>query len=252
MHPELIRLGPLTLHWYGVLVASAFLAAIWWSMREADRRGLDRNVVPDLAFWVVIGAIVGARLLYILIDLPYFLDNPLQMVAFWEGGLVFSGGLAVASVLGYWKMRRQPRKLEWCDSIAPGIALGQGIGRLGCFMAGCCYGAKTHMPWGVIFSDPNSLAPIGVSLHPTQLYQSAGGFITFATLVWFSRRGVASGRVAGLYLIMFGLFRIFIEYFRADWRGDFGFASVTQVVTGCFLFLGLYLFTRKNRSSVHA
>ncbi|WP_054648065.1 prolipoprotein diacylglyceryl transferase [Salidesulfovibrio brasiliensis] len=96
MHPVLIRLGPLTLHWYGVLVALAFLAAIWWAMREADRRELDRNVVPDLAFWVVVGAIGGARLLYVLIDLPYFLKNPLQIFAFWEGGLVFSGGLALA------------------------------------------------------------------------------------------------------------------------------------------------------------
>jgi phosphatidylglycerol:prolipoprotein diacylglycerol transferase len=252
MHPVLIRLGPLTLHSYGVFVALAFLAAIWWATREAKRRGLNTDILPGLAFRIVLGAVLGARLLYVLIDLPYFLQRPTEIVAFWNGGLVFSGGLTFAAVLGFMKLRREPHRLAWCDALAPAVALGQGIGRLGCFLAGCCYGAKTHVPWTVIFSDPNGLAPIGTPVHPAQLYQSAAGFLTFFALIWFSRRNPTPGRTAGLYLVLFGAFRIFVEFFRADWRGDFGFASVTQVVTGIFLLLGLHLLTRNNRSYANA
>lgn len=252
MHPELIRLGPLTLHSYGVLVALAFLAAIWWASREMNRRDLNPEILPGLVFRIVLGAVLGARLLYVLIDLPHFLFNPSEIIAFWNGGLVFSGGLTLAALLGYMKLRREPRRLEWVDALAPAVALGQGVGRLGCFMAGCCYGAKTHVPWAVIFTAPNGLAPIGTPIHPTQLYQSVAGFLTFFALVRFSRGNPAPGRTAGQYLVLFGAFRIIVEFFRADWRGDFGFASVTQVVTGFFLLLGLHLLMRNNRSYVNA
>lgn len=252
MHPILLRFGPLTLHSYGVLVASAFLAAIMWARHEASLRHLNREKVYSIALWVMLGAILGARILYILIDLPYFTRNPLRIFSFWEGGLVFSGGLSLACLFGYRVIRNDSRKLEWCDTLAPALALGQGIGRVGCFMAGCCYGAETHAPWAVIFSAPNGLAPIGVPLHPTQLYQSLAGFVLFGALILFRRKGLEPGKIAGLYLVLFSLFRIGIEFFRADWRGDFGFASVTQVVTGFFLLLGLFLVMRNNRSSAHA
>ncbi|MGE4553582.1 MAG: prolipoprotein diacylglyceryl transferase [Desulfovibrionaceae bacterium] len=255
MHPILFEFGGFGLHTYGLLVALAFLASLWWAGVEARAAGLDAAAMPDIALWVFVGAVLGARLLYVLIDLPHFLAHPLEAVMFWRGGLVYSGGAVLGAALGIWYGRRKRLPvLPWLDAIAPAVALGQGIGRLGCLSAGCCYGAPTGAPWGVTFTSPECLAePLGVPLHPTQLYHAAAAFGTFALLVALRGRFRTPGRRVGLYLVLFAVQRVVIEFFRADWRGDAGPLSVTQVVALAFLAAGMYLLLRRQRTrSGHA
>lgn len=249
MQPILLKLGPVTIHAYGVFITAAFLAGVGWAMHEARQRKLPHDKIPGISLLILAGAILGARLLYVLIDLQYFAANPLEIFAFWHGGLVFSGGFLVGSLFGYWALRKETDKLTWLDCFAPGVALGQAIGRIGCFMAGCCYGSKSFVPWAVTFTDPNSLAPLFQPLHPTQLYHSLAGLLTFGMLLLAKRKLQTPGKLTGLFLVLFAGFRIFIEFFRADYRGDLGVLSVTQLIALVLLLPGLFLLFRKRARS---
>jgi phosphatidylglycerol:prolipoprotein diacylglycerol transferase len=252
MHPILIDLGPLTIHTYGLMVALAFLAAIWWGGHEARLAGLKHEIVPDLALLILIAAIVGARLVYVLIELPRFLNTPLKMLMFWEGGLVFSGGLALAVPAGWWAVRRHNQPpLPWCDAAAPAIALGQAIGRLGCLGAGCCYGKPTTLPWGITFHAEQSLAPQNISLHPTQIYHALAALLCFGVLVLLRQRLPRPGQRLGLYLVMFPVLRFIIEFFRDDHRGTVGPISLTQLMAGIFLSVGLWLLFHQPKGEQH-
>ncbi|MES9995115.1 prolipoprotein diacylglyceryl transferase [Desulfovibrio aminophilus] len=248
MHPVLIDLGFATVHTYGVFIALAFLGGVGWTWLEARRKGLPADCIPDVAFAVFVGALVGARVLYVLLYPSYFLEHPLEILQFWEGGMVFSGGAVLGGWLG-WRVarRRQQPVLPWLDAVAPGLALGETIGRLGCFSAGCCYGQLCGMPWAVTFTDPRSLAvPLNMPLHPTQLYHSLSGLLTFGILLALRDRLTRPGSLMGLFLVLFSLSRFGVEFFRADFRGQLGPFSVTQAVYALFLGLGLFLMTNKR------
>lgn len=251
MHPILFELGPLTIHTYGVFIAAAFLAAMAWISREARQRDLPVPLVQELGFQALVGAIVGSRLLYVLINLPYFLERPLEMVMFWKGGLVFLGGVALAALLCYRLVRRQGQPvLPWADAVAPGMALGQAVGRLGCLFAGCCYGKVCELPWAITFTDPESLAPLRVPLHPTQVYEVLAGLTNFAILLlakrFAPRMAQEPGRLMGLFLVVYAIFRVVIEYFRSDFRGDLGPISVTQAMAGAVFVMGVWLLSRRS------
>ena len=242
-----IQLGPFALHTYGLFVAAGFLLGISWSMREARQRGLDPNMVSDLGFYIILGAILGARLLYVLINPTYFWHNPQEILMFWKGGLVFSGGAIMAAVfaMAFLRFKRQD-KWVWMDTLAPGIGLGEAVGRIGCLAAGCCYGASCDLPWAISFFHPESLAPLHVPLHPTQLYHSLAGLACFAVTLAAKNRLRAPGQLMGLFLILFGAFRYVIELFRADYRGDFGPVSVTQFIALCAVGLGVFIILRRR------
>ncbi len=249
MHPILIDFGPFSLHTYGFFMALGYVVALFWTTYEIKKANLPHEIIPDVGISIILAAVVGARLLYVLLKLPYFLNNPLEIFMLWNGGMVFSGGLALGFAVGLWEAkRRQQPFLRWLDCVAPAIALGQALGRLGCFAAGCCYGCATNVPWGVTFSDKACLAPLGVSLHPTQIYHFASGIATFAILILLRSRLPRDGQRTGLYLVLFALFRIIIEFYRADFRGVLGPLSITQVTTVAFGLLGLWLlFFNKQR-----
>ncbi len=248
MHPVLVDLGFATIHTYGVFIALAFVSALAWTWLEARRKGLDAKRIPDLAFAVFVGALVGARLLYVLLCLPRFLEHPLEILRFWEGGMVFSGGAVLGAYLGWREARKHHLPvMPWLDAVAPGLALGEAVGRLGCFSAGCCYGQLCAMPWAVTFTDPNSLAePLNMPLHPTQIYHSLSGLLAFGILVALRDRLKRPGQLMGLFLILFCLARFFVEFFRADYRGELGPFSVTQLLYAGFLVLGLFLLLNKR------
>jgi len=203
MHPELLRLGPLTLHTYGLLVALGLVAGLIVSIHMGKREGFSSQRILDMAFGMVLAGVVLSRLLYVLLNPSYFLSTPWKILQIWEGGLVFSGGVLGALGAAAWYVRRHHFSL-WTlgDVFAPGLALGQAIGRIGCFMAGCCYGRPTDVPWAVVFTHPRSLAPIGVPIHPTQLYHSLAGFIIFLALFWVSARKRFAGQVFVWFLIL--------------------------------------------------
>lgn len=243
-----IQFGPVALHTYGLFVASGFLLGIAWSMREARARGLDTNMLSDLAFTIILGAILGARLLYVLINPTYFWHNPQEIVMFWKGGLVFSGGAIVATLCALVFLKRRKQDIwVWMDVLAPGLGLGEAIGRIGCLAAGCCFGATCSLPIAITFHNHDSLAPLNIPLHPTQIYHSLAGLICFGIVLALKPRMRVSGQLMGVFLILFGGFRFLIELFRADYRGDFGPISVTQVIALGGMALGLFIIWHRSR-----
>jgi len=253
MHPILFRLGPITVHTYGVLLALAYLAGMAVVSAEARRLGADRERVMDWMFWGIIGAIIGARLLYVAINGGYYLRHPAEIIAVWNGGLVYYGGVAggaVASVI-YLLPRRLPA-WQYADLVAPAAALGQGIGRWGCLAAGCCYGKPTGVPWAIHFHDAASLAPTGVGLHPTQIYDSLAGFTLFAILWAFRRHKRFDGQVMLLYLALYSVARTTVELFRGDGERGLvlhGTLSTSEIISAGVILAAAILYLYRQRAA---
>jgi phosphatidylglycerol---prolipoprotein diacylglyceryl transferase len=215
------QMGPLTLHTYGVLLAVAFLAGLWVAARQARRDGLDSARITDMAIYVLIGGLLGAKLLLLVVEWPYYMKNPRDIWSLVQSGGVFYGGLLGALPVAFWYARRhQLDGWRTADVLAPGVAIGQCLGRLGCFAAGCCYGRPTGVPWAVRFHDDYAArevgTPLGVPLHPTQLYESAAALLIFLGLLWLARHKRFHGQIALAYIASYAVVRFVIEYFRGD------------------------------------
>jgi phosphatidylglycerol---prolipoprotein diacylglyceryl transferase len=251
MHPVLFHIGPVTVYTYGFFVALGFFVGIEVARREAHRLGQSPAVVGDLCFFILIGAIVGARLFYVAVEWPVFLRHPLDIFKIWEGGLVFYGGFMGAALIGLWYIKNRQLPLwKTMDILALGVPAGHVLGRFGCFFAGCCYGKPCHLPWCVTFTDPMSLAPRGIPLHPTQLYAAAGNFLIFCALWIFRKRKRFDGQVFWVYLLLYALMRSFVECFRGDPRGLFFHQSVSiaQIIGGGVVVLALFMLRVKPGS----
>src|SRR5215210_44003 len=258
MYPEIFRIGNFPINTYGVLLALAFLSALLIAARLAARDGLPRERVYDLGLWMLLAAIVGSKFLMLFTE-PEYRENPARLISldFLRSGGVFYGGFIAAVLAGYFLIRRY--KLPWwktADAFAPGIALGNAIGRQGCFAAGCCWGKPTTMPWGVEFTEAGNRVtgvPLGEHLHPTQLYESFGALLIFFFLLWLHRRKRFGGQVILFYAVLYAVMRFTIEFFRDDPRGDIlGLTTLTGLSTSQMLSLivgitGLILLIRKWR-----
>ncbi len=267
MHPHLLTIpefqlfhwspGPFTLHTYGVLLAIAFLAGLWAVSRQAKRAGLDPGRVTDMAVWVLIAGLVGAKALLLVVDWRFYSRNPRELLSIFQSGGVFYGGLvAGALVAAYYARRYQLDALPTADVLAPGVVLGQAIGRLGCFSAGCCWGKPTHLPWAVTFTDLNAARQVGtpmdVPLHPSQLYESLAAFLIFFFLLWLAPRKSFQGQVAIAYVTLYSLVRFGLEFLRGDSvRGIWfnGLLSTSQIVSIVLLIVVALLFPRLRRSA---
>ncbi|MDR2191907.1 MAG: prolipoprotein diacylglyceryl transferase [Endomicrobium sp.] len=225
MRPILFQFFSIKLYSYGLLAALAFLAAFFYISRNVKKSKpalIEQDALQNLFFYCAIAAIVGARAFYVLTNLDAFLFAPLDVFKIWEGGLVYYGGLvcAVAFAVFYLKKYKIPA-LKFSDIIAPALALGHSIGRLGCLFAGCCYGKPSNVFWGITFTNSDTLAIKGVSLHPTQLYEAFFNFLIFAVLHLYNKKTHKNGKTAGFYLILYSCMRFIIEFFRGDERGRF-------------------------------
>ncbi len=171
MFPILLEWGPLRIFTYGFFLAVAALSSIYIAGREAKRLGLPVARFYDLCFYIVLAALIGSRIGYVFLDLKAFLANPMKIFALWEGGLVFQGGvvLAVITALVYMRLHQLPWR-ECLDCLGLGLPVGQFFGRIGCFMAGCCYGSPSDLPWAVTFLHPQTLCPVKEPLHPSWLW----------------------------------------------------------------------------------
>ena len=254
MYPILLQVGGFKLHSYGLLVGIAILAAIWVATREARRKGFAGEVIGDLTLPVVLAGLIGGRLFYVLGWEPeLFSQDPLGILAVWRGGLALHGGLLAGFGAGFWFCwRRRLNPWVLADTLAPVIILGQGIGRLGCFLSGDAYGLPAGVPWAVTFSNPEALAPLGVPLHPVQLYEFALDFVLFTVLWTLRKRTKFDGQLFLLYLAGYGVIRLLTEVFRGD-RVEvaFGF-SLLQGASLALLAIALVAFgwrltTRKAR-----
>ena len=233
MHPVLIDFGVFKIHTYGFFIALAVLAGMFVSRHEARRMGIDADKVVDVVFYVVVAAIVGSRLFYVLTNIDVFVSAPLDVFKIWNGGLVFYGGFIVAAavVILYLRIHRLPLG-KMSDIGAVALPLGHTLGRIGCFFAGCCYGKTCSHPWGVVFRHPDSLAPLYVQIHPTQLYSSASNFLIFLLLFALRRHKQFDGQLFWIYILLYGINRSIIETFRGDDRGAmlFDALSIAQVI----------------------
>ncbi len=227
MHPILFEiprmeflnwvLGPIPIRLYGLMIGLGFVLGIFLAARQAKKEGVNPDRVLDLGVYVLLAAIVGARALFVLTDLHEFAGKPLEAFALWKGGLVFYGGLLAAVPIGIWYLKKHGLPVwKTVDIMAPSIALGQAFGRLGCFSAGCCYGAPSHGWFSVVFNDPHSLAPLGVPLYPTQLTESFGAFLIFGALLFLRRYKKFDGQLFWLYVVFYAVLRFIIEFFRGD------------------------------------
>src|SRR6476659_8004696 len=233
MYPEIIRIGSFPINTYGVFLAVAFLCAIMIAARD----GLPRERIYDLCLWMLLGGLIGSKILMLFTE-PEYRDNPLQLLSldFLRSGGVWYGGLLGAVAVSYFLMKRY--QLPWwktADACAPGIAIGNFFGRQGCFAAGCCWGKPTSLPWGVKFSELGheiTGVPTNTYLHPTQLYESFAMLLVFFFLLWLHKRKRFSGQVILAYAVLYSAIRFAIEFVRDDPRGDvLGLTTLTGLST---------------------
>lgn len=250
MHPILFRAGDVEIHSFGLMMALAWLAASAYLDVRFRRRGFPRALVSDLVVSALIGSLIGARLLFLAVEYPSWTADPLAAV-FSRSGFVFYGGLLGGVLGGVWTLRKYGISVPAAaDDVAPALLLGLSIGRIGCFLAGDDYGTPSAVLWAVTFTDPASLAPQGVALHPTQLYLSLNALILFAVLHAQSRHPAFSGQVTALFLILYSSTRFVLEFFRGDPRGIYGPLSTSQWIGVLVFPAGIWLYFRwKGRSS---
>jgi phosphatidylglycerol---prolipoprotein diacylglyceryl transferase len=254
MWPVLCQWGPVTLHTYGALVALGFFLGYFYTLRLGRRHGVSADAVTDLAWWTLLAGLLGARLLYASFNPSQFLEDPLEIFKIWQGGLVWYGGfLAALAATVHWARRHDVPFLKLGDMIAPGLALGHGVGRLGCFAAGCCFGRPTDLPWAITFTHPDTLAVPNVAVHPSQLYEAVLNVELFVVLSVLANRlpgWIGSGRLTALYLAGYGVIRVLVEATRGDDRGPvWAGVTVTQWIAAACFAAGVALLMRRRPAS---
>ncbi|HEV3330716.1 MAG TPA: prolipoprotein diacylglyceryl transferase [Bryobacteraceae bacterium] len=257
MYPEIFHLS--FLHTYGFLVAIAFLAGLWMATRLGRQAKLNADAITNLGIYCALAAIAGAKVMMLIVDIPYYVEHPGEILSFstLQAGGVFYGGLLGALAVAAWYIRKAGLPaLVTADVFAPGIALGHGIGRLGCFSAGCCWGVESHLPWSVTFTNPtaNQLVgvPLGVSLHPTQLYEAFAEFLIFGVLYWRFRKPHSAGFIISLYLMLYSTARFIVEFFRFHEQGNLwgGPLDTSQWISIALFLLGSSYFVVTHRRQI--
>ncbi len=220
MHPVLFSIGRFHIYTYGVMVAAGIFLGASLFLREGRKKGIDPQVLGDVIIYAVISGVIFSRLFYAAVSWSEFKDDPAEILFVWRGGFVYWGAL-LGGIAGAWfcSKRKGLPFLEVLDLAAPFIPLAHAVGRIGCFSAGCCYGKECHLPWAIVVKDPRSLSPLGIPLHPVQLYSSLVNFFIFLVLYFFfSKRKKFSGELILEYVVIYGACRFFLEFFRGDPR----------------------------------
>ena len=247
MYPILFTIGPLHIYGYGFMIALGILAAFALAVRRALSYDLEGEAALNIGLCAALCGFIGAKLLFCIVELPSFIADPFGTL-FSGSGFVVYGGLigGVFGCMRYCKIKGYDF-LRYFDLIMPSIAIAQGFGRIGCFLAGCCYGQETDLPIGVVFTH-SDLAPNGVKLIPTQLISSAGDFLIAIILIVLAKRIKQKGNVGLLYIALYSVGRFAIEFFRADYRGSIGPLSTSQAIAivACIAALAAFCINRKK------
>lgn len=247
MKNELFSIGPFTIYGYGLMIAIGIMAAYLVGEYRAKKHGLEAEHVFNYVIWCVIGGFAGSKLLYFITDIKNIITNPKVILNFQDGWVVYGGIIGgIFAAMMYSKIKKL-KFLAYFDVLIPSVALAQGFGRNGCFLAGCCYGRETSSPFGIVFHD-SAYAPNGVSLVPTQLISSGLNFVHFLILIWFAKKKKGDGQVGALYLILYSIGRFILEYFRGDLlRGSVGTLSTSQFISIFTVIAGIALFWAAGR-----
>lgn len=252
MHPDFLSIGPLMIHSYGVMMALGFLAGLGNWILLGRRRGHSAQFCTDLMFWVIVSGIVGSRVAYVLENWAVYAADPLSIVRVDQGGLIFYGGFvaATAAVILFARRHKMPMASLF-DFVVTSVPLAHALGRIGCFLNGCCFGSCTSVaahvqfpqhsiPWysqlrdGVIDNSAACSHPV----HPVQLYEAAFNFLVYGVVVWLFRRRLRPGMVTGVYLVLYAIGRFSLEFMRGD-RADR--LAVQQLSIGQFVSLFVLL-----------
>lgn len=246
MKNELFSIGPFTVYGYGLMIAIGIIAAYLTGEYRAKKYKLDPEQIFSIVIWAVLGGFVGAKLLYILTRIKEIIADPKILLEAANGFVVYGGIIGgILTAMLYCRIKKLPF-LKYFDLLIPSVALAQGFGRIGCFLAGCCYGQETGLPIGIVFHD-SAYAPNGVSLLPTQLISSGLDFLHFFVLIWFAKRKKGDGQVAGLYLVFYSVGRFILEFFRGDLiRGNVGTLSTSQFISIFVCIAGVVLLIWRN------
>jgi phosphatidylglycerol:prolipoprotein diacylglycerol transferase len=262
MHPVLFEIGSFPLGTYGLLLAIAFFAGTALAKRQGKLDGLAPAAITDLAIALLISAIVGSKLLMVIVDLVNgaSLREVFSLGTLRAGGAIH-GGIIAATAVFFWKLRRGqglPLRVTG-DAMVPGVALGQAIGRLGCFSAGCCYGTESHVPWATTFTNPIAHAfsgtPLDIPLHPVQLYNTLANLAVMGILLLARPKRAFQGQILALYFLLEGLGRIITETWRGDVDRGTGWLGWAWLSTGratgvAFMLLGLGVWLVWSRRQV--
>jgi len=259
MFPRLITIGSFFLPTYGTLVALAFLVGLYITLHFAKRAGLKTDPIVNLAIYTALAGLLGAKIAMVLFDFRKYWsgENRLFSLETLQSAGVYQAGLVLGFLIAAWYIRRE--HLPWLttlDVFAPGLAVGHAIGRIGCLCAGCCWGIATHVPWAITFRNYQAGeltgVPLGIPLHPTQLYESVAEAIIFVILLWRIRRPHAAGMIFGLYLILYSVSRFVIEFYRFHEQPLELGLSLTQWMSIALLLLGVWILLNRKRKPAPA
>lgn len=237
MYNDILTIGPVTIHGYGLMIGLGVMAALLLGDYRAKKFGLNGDHIYGMTFSAVILGFMAARILFIITEWENFLQNPVQYLA--GAGFVVYGGIigGALAIYGFCKIKKIDM-LSYLDLMIPSVALAQALGRVGCFLAGCCYGKETDSFLGVVFTN-SDFAPNGVKLLPTQLFMAGGDLIIMAVLLWYAAKRPVRGRTSMLYLILYSIGRFAVEFLRNDDRGTVGILSTSQFIAIFTLIAGI-------------
>lgn len=247
MFPEIFRIGDFAIHTYGLFIVIGIFSGFYIIKKECDRLNLDFKHISDVLFWSIWAGLLGSRVFYVIYFPNEFINNPLEIIKIWKGGLVFHGGVIFALPVAIFLLKKYKLPIiKTIDTTALAIPLAHFFGRLGCFSAGCCYGRVCELPWAVIFRHPKSIAPTNVPLHPTQLYESFSNLVLFLLLYATRKKTDKEGLKIGIYLIGYGLIRFIVEFYRGDFRQFYVSLSTAQWISIFFIGLGAIIIIKKT------
>lgn len=239
MKNDLFTIGNFTIHGYGLMIGIGIIAAYGSAVYRAKRKGVDEDVLDGLAIWAVLFGLLGAKLLFYITSWKEIMADPSILWKFTDGFVVY-GGIIGGILGGYlYAKRKKISFVKYADLVLPSVALAQGFGRIGCLLAGCCYGLQTDGAFCIVFKD-SDFAPNNVPLLPTQIISSVLDFAHFFVLIWIARKVKKDGVVASLYLIFYSIGRFILEFFRGDLiRGSVGVLSTSQFISLFILAAGI-------------
>lgn len=235
-----IPIGPITLHMYGLMIGIGFAAAFLMCGYRGKKQQLNDDIITGIFLCAVIGGMAGTRILYYIVEIPQILKDPSILWNFKNGYVVYGGIIGGILTAFIYCKAKKVAFLPYFDLVMPAVSFAQGFGRIGCFCAGCCYGRETESFFGITFTHSH-FAPNGVKLLPTQLMSSAGDFLICGILLLYAGKKPVKGRVASMYMVLYGIGRFIIEFFRNDYRGNIGFLSTSQIISVGIVAVGVIM-----------
>lgn len=250
MKPILFKVFGINVYGYGTMIAIGICAALIVLSYKAKGQGYNEDNISNMAIVSIIAGILGGKILYIITEIKDIINDASIIKDIGSGFVIYGAILGGALGIFFYSKKKHWNVLQIFDITAPGVALAQGFGRIGCFLAGCCYGKETTLPIGVEFKN-SFFAPAGVLRHPTQLYSSAFDFLLAFFLLWYSRKKRKDGKTFSLYIIFYSIGRFLIEFLRDDPRGNIGIFSTSQFISIFTLIFGIiiyniYMFKNKD------